>query len=113
MFASNRRIVSGILAMCLVPAGAGRANEELYHKVALATVMVYKNGAAFATSAGTGFVIDAKERLVVTARHVVENLTGGIASNIEVIFAQTRDGEIITESKYYQSNRQRLAVRCK
>ena len=113
MFAGNRRILSGILACWLVQAGAVRANEELYHKVALSTVLVYKNGGPAFGSAGTGFVIDIKERLVITARHVIENVTGGIASNIEVVFAQTKDGDIIAESKYYQTNRQKLAVRCK
>jgi hypothetical protein len=113
MFAGKRCILSAILALGLLPAGTARASEELYHKAALSTVLIYKNGGPIIGSAGTGFVIDVKERLVITARHVVENVTGGLASNIEVIFAQTRDGDIITESKYYQTNRQRLAVRCK
>ena len=113
MFATVQRTILAVLALLLVQAGAARASEELYHKVALSTVMVYKNGGPIVGSAGTGFVIDVKERLVITARHVVENVTGGIASNIEVMFAEVRDGDIITESKHYQTNRQRLAVRCK
>ena len=113
MFATHQRTILAILALWLVQAGAARASEELYHKVALSTVMVYKNGGPIVGSAGTGFVIDVTERLVITARHVVENVTGGIASNIEVMFAEVRDGDIITESKHYQTNRQRLAVRCK
>lgn len=113
MFASNKLVPLGILAAWLVQAGAVRANEELYHKVALSTVLVYKNGGPIVGSAGTGFVIDTKDRLVITARHVVENITGGMASNIEVMFPQTRDGDIITESKFYQTNRARLAIRCK
>jgi S1-C subfamily serine protease len=108
----SKRVFLGILVLTL-QVGIVRANEELYNKVALSTVMVYKTGGPLTGSAGTGFVVDVKDRLVVTARHVVENTTGGIASVIEVMFAETRDGEIITESKHYQSKKFTSAVRCK
>jgi hypothetical protein len=113
MFASNKLAPLGILALWLVQAGAVRAHEELYQKVALSTVLVYKDGGPLVGSAGTGFLIDTKERLVITARHVVANITGGMAANIEVMFAQIKDGDIVTESKFYQANRARLAIRCK
>ena len=60
---------------------------------------------------GTGFVIDVKERLVLTARHVLENTKGGMVSAAVVIFAQSQDGEIITDAGHYQRNRHMLAVR--
>ncbi len=61
----------------------------------------------------SGFVVDVKERLLITARHCVENVGGGITSTVEVVFPVTRDGAIVTEEAYYQRNRHKLAVRGK
>src|SRR5262245_53212941 len=109
MFATKTPFYLGMLAVAtLLAPRTARADEELYKKVASSTVLLYKTGGPINGSAGTGFVIDAKERLIVTARHVVENLNGGFAPVIEVMFAQTRDGEIITEAKHYLSQRPKL-----
>jgi hypothetical protein len=85
-----------------------RADEDVYQKVASATTLIYKGPGTF--FAGTGFLVDAGERLVVTARHVVENVQGGLAPNISVVFAQAKDGEIITDAAHYRNNYPILAL---
>jgi hypothetical protein len=98
------------LAWCLYGARPVQANEELYARVASSTALIYTGGGSPVLSTGTGFLIDTSRRLVITARHVVQNLDGGIAPGIVVVFAQTRDGEIITEASYYRKNRQKLGL---
>lgn len=93
-------------------AGPGRADENLYRKVVQATAYVSKSEGPQASGYGTGFLIDAKERLLVTARHVVETKTG-LADAVVVVFAQTKDGEVITDSEYYRNNWNTLAIRGK
>jgi hypothetical protein len=110
---SHPRLALLALAMGLFPAGAARANEELYRKVAPATALIYRFAGPAARSNGTGFLIDEKERLLITARHVVENPEGGMVFSVEVIFAQTDDGEIITDVAHYRKNWQKLIVRGK
>lgn len=113
MSSANRRFVAGAVAfaVCLISVRTGRADEDLYHKVAPSTALIYKNPGSPFGGVGTGFLVDAKERLVITARHVVENLTGGIPPAVTVIFAQSEDGEIITDVDHYRKNWQALAVR--
>jgi S1-C subfamily serine protease len=108
----------GRLALALLAMGGGaetrteQASDELYRRTAASTAMVLQNwrGANWRGFA-SGFVIDVKERLLITARHCVENVGGGLASTVEVVFPVTRDGEIVTEAAYYQRNRHKLAVR--
>jgi S1-C subfamily serine protease len=108
----------GRLALALLAMGGGaetrteQASDELYRRTAASTAMVLQDwrGANWGGFA-SGFVIDVKERLLITARHCVENVGGGLASTVEVIFPGTRDGEIVTEAAYYQRNRHKLAVR--
>ena len=100
------------LALCLLDAGPSRASEELYRRVVPSTAVIYKSQGPF-FGAGTGFLVDAEERLLVTARHVVENASGGIAPAAHVIFAQTAGGEVIAEASYYRNNWQKLAVKGK
>ncbi len=111
----NNRLASGAfaVAVCLLQLSPGRADEELYRQVVPSTALVYKSQVPLAGSAGTGFLIDDKERLLVTARHVVENINGGLAPAVAVIFAQTEEGEIITDARHYRKNWQTLAVRGK
>jgi hypothetical protein len=74
-----------------------RADEGLYRKVAAASAVIYQN-ANLVGGYGTGFLIDAEQRLVVTARHVLEKPTGGIVDPATVLFAQSIDGEIVTDA---------------
>src|ERR1043166_1259453 len=113
MYRANTRIAAIVSAVaCLLLAEHARANEELYRKVAQATVYVSRNDGPQGNGLGTGFLIDANERLVVTARHVVET-KNGLADVVLVVFAQSKDGEVITESEYYRNNWNTLAIRGK
>jgi hypothetical protein len=115
MSAPAKRLAPGVLALalCLQQAGPARANEELYRKVAASTAVIYKNEGPFGGGAGTGFLIDARERLLVTARHVVEKTGGGGAHAVIVIFAETRDGQVITDVSHYRRHWATLALRGK
>ncbi|MBM4069500.1 MAG: trypsin-like peptidase domain-containing protein [Planctomycetes bacterium] len=107
------RVKLPVVAAILLHVGSTHANEELYRRVAPSTVLVYTNQGPQPGSNGTGFLVDAKERLVVTARHVIENPTGGLSPFLAVIFAQQEDGETITDVAHYRKNWQALAIRCK
>ena len=50
--------------------------------------------------AGSGFVIDAEERLLVTCRHVVAD-----RKKVDVFFPWMRDGELVTDRSEYLFNR--------
>jgi S1-C subfamily serine protease len=115
MLASNHFHVLGVLALglCLPGAMPVRADEAVYRKVAPSTALIFKSDGPFAGGAGTGFLVDAQRRWLVTARHVVANTGGGLAGAVVVVFAQTRDGALITDAAYYRKNWQTLAVRGK
>jgi hypothetical protein len=115
MFPSNHRLGLGLVAgaLSLLASGPARSSEAVYRKVAPSTALVFKSEGPFGGGSGTGFLVDAEQRLLITARHVVENTTGGIAPAVIVMFAQTRNGEVITDADYYRRNRQTLALRGK
>jgi hypothetical protein len=104
-----------LAAIAIIPvlSGSLQAGEDLYQKVARSTALIYRNEGGFSLSSGSGFLVDAPGRLVVTARHVVENLNGGIPPFVYVIFAQTEDGEVITDAGYYRKNWRNLGLRGK
>ena len=53
--------------------------------------------------AGSGFVVDAKKRLLVTCRHVVAD-----RKKVDVIFPWVRGGELVTDRAAYLGNRVQL-----
>lgn len=108
---SFAKLVSAAL-LILVVVGPLRANENVYKKVAPATAYIYKSEGPQAAGTGSGFLIDAKERLLITARHVVET-KNGLADTVAIVFAQVKDGEVITEADYYRNNWATLAIRGK
>src|SRR5262245_47943957 len=56
--------------------------------------------------AGSGFVIDTKERLLITCRHVVAD-----RKKVDVFFPWVRDGELVTDRREYLRNRDELRER--
>src|SRR5262245_9378777 len=105
-----RRLGAGVavLALALAAAAPTRANPELYRKATPSTALILRADGGW----GTGFLVDAKERLVVTALHVVQTSTG-VLDQVEVIFAQSRNGKPIREAAYYHQNHQKLALKGK
>lgn len=112
MRARPRRAVGlTALALCLLHARPGRADEALYGKVAPSTALIYAHDDRSRLGAGTGFLADADRRLVVTARHVVANPTGGLSPEVVVVFAQSKDGQILTDVGHYRRHWRDLALR--
>jgi S1-C subfamily serine protease len=106
---TKRALLAGAaaLALCLGLARPARANEEVYRKTARSTVYIERPDGNY----GSGFLVDTTNRYVVTARHVVATRIGTLKT-VDVIFAEAdKDGEIITEQRYYKDNRTRLTIR--
>src|SRR5436305_11084418 len=82
------------LALSLIPAGRVQANEETFATVAPSTAQI-STGRGY----GTGWVVDAEQRLLVTARHVVE-AGPGVVDTVEVVFPVSKDGEMIQDADY-------------
>src|SRR5215213_867786 len=57
-------------------------------------------------TAGAGFVVDARKRWLVTARHVVAD-----RKTVDVFFPWVEDGALVTDRAAYLRNRQRLRER--
>jgi S1-C subfamily serine protease len=78
------------------------ANDKVYARTVKSTVIVETPKAL-----GAGTLIDAKERLIVTANHVV-----GDDKEVNVYFAAVdEENRPITALKHYVANQERLAVR--
>jgi hypothetical protein len=101
------------LLLALAQAGAGQSEEDLYRKVARSTALIYKSAGLSPAGFGSGFLVDEPHRLVITARHVLQNLDGGMVDSAMVAFAQVKDGDIVTEAAHYRRNWQALALRGK
>ncbi len=56
--------------------------------------------------AGSGFVVDAEKRLLVTCRHVVAD-----RKKVDVFLPWMRDGELVTDRREYLRNREQLRER--
>ena len=99
---------SAVLAvvLCLSAGGVG-ANEELYQKAAPSCALITRPGAA-----GTGWLVDAEHRLMITAGHVVAK-EGGFYETVEVVFAQVKDGAVINDREHYDRNRATLVIKAR
>jgi S1-C subfamily serine protease len=81
-----------VLVLSLATAGAVRGDDAaLYHKTLKATAWITTPG-----SHGTGWVVDREQRLIVTARHVVEDHT-----DVEVRFPLYQEGQLVTQASTY------------
>ena len=98
------------LALSLVAAGlvavpAAWADSKTYEQALQSTAWVLTKTSG-KTSSGTGVLIDAEKKLVVTNFHVV-----GEARNAIVFFAAMQDGKPIVTRKHYVDNVKTLGVR--
>ncbi len=93
-------------AALLSAAPAARADREIYLRVAPASVaFVNGNGRVL----GTGVLIDAVERLVVTANHVV-NQPVAKGRDVRVFFPVLKDKRVVTEAAFYKNNQAKLLI---
>jgi S1-C subfamily serine protease len=82
---------------------------ELHQKVARSTAWVKT-----AQGHGTGWLVDAGKRYLVTARHVVEKAGrgGDVFETADVLFAAfDAAGDVITDRAYYEKNKGQLTVK--
>jgi S1-C subfamily serine protease len=81
------------------------AGSTVYSKVVRSTVWLQSpRGSSLAT--GTGSLIDAKNRLVLTNYHVV-----GEGNQVTAVFPAYRDGQPIAERSFYQQRTRELGIR--
>jgi S1-C subfamily serine protease len=104
-----KRLGIGLLALTLSLAAAfpAFANEEVYRKVAPSTAVVMRPDGGH----GTGWVIDVQNRLLVTARHVVDDGKGGVFKQVDITLAASKDGNVITDWSHYIANKATLTVK--
>ncbi len=88
-----------LIATATIPV---RANEQVYDRVVQSTVLIVTPGAI-----GSGTLIDVRQKLVVTAQHVI-----GQRETVLVYFADyDSDGRPITELEHYGKNARRLQIK--
>lgn len=92
-------------AAVILPSGAARADVATYRQALRSTTWVLAKNSD-GTSSGTGALIDAEKKLVVTNAHVV-----GDARSAVIFFAETKDEQPIVERKHYLDNVRTLGVR--
>jgi hypothetical protein len=98
-----RKVVAvAVLAGSFLTAAPLRADEKVYARAVKSTVLVEAP-----KSLGAGTLIDAGQRLVVTANHVVAN---GEEVNVYFAAADT-EGRPVTSLKHYADNQVRLRIK--
>src|SRR5262249_22008488 len=91
-----------VLATSFLTAAPLQADEKVYARAVKSTVIVEAP-----KSLGAGALIDASERLVVTANHVVAN-----DKDVSVYFAASdAQGRPVTDLKHYAANQERLRLK--
>ncbi len=82
-----------------------QADVENYRQTLKATTWILAKNSE-GTSSGTGVLVDAEKKLVVTNAHVV-----GDARNVVIFFADMKNGSPIVERSHYLQNVKKLGIR--
>ena len=93
------------VATVLLVASAAQADVELYRRTLQSTAWVLAKNSE-GTSSGTGVLVDAEKKLLITNAHVV-----GDARAAVIFFPELKDGEPYVERSHYLENVRRLGVR--
>ena len=110
---TRNRFKSSLLGLCLTLSAltlfasplVARADVQVYQQVLRSTVWVLAKNSE-GTSSGTGVLIDADRKLVVTNSHVVGD------SRVAVIFfPDIQDGQPVVGRKHYLTNVRKLGIR--
>jgi len=103
---SHRTVVVGMIVSWLA-AGVStvQADSDLYKKVLPSTVWVLAKSAGV-TSSGTGVLIDAEKKLVITNFHVVGEARGTI-----VFFPDIKNDKPVVTPKHYVDSVEKLGIR--
>ncbi len=93
----NTLVYLAALMSLTLASGSASADSDVYEKLLDSSVWIVNSAEE---TLGSGVVIDAEKRLVVTNYHVV-----GEAANVEVYFsAYDKNGDLVTEGDVYRSN---------
>lgn len=102
----RRLILLGNIIGCLLAAGSvARADNENYRKALPSTVWVLAK-AAGETSSGTGVLIDAEKKLVITNFHVVGESRAAV-----IFFPDIKNEQPVVTRKHYLDNVKTLGIR--
>lgn len=104
---TTRRITTGLVAAfaILATATTASADAENYRKTLDSTTWVLSKNSE-GTSSGTGVLVDAERRLIITNAHVV-----GDSRSAVVFFRDLKDGRPVVEKQHYLDNVRKLGVR--
>ena len=99
-----------LFAACLAAAllarpAATQADVQIYQQTLRSTVWVLAKGSD-GTSSGTGVLVDAERKLVITNAHVVGDSRAAV-----IFFAENKDGQPIVDRDHYLKNVKRLGIR--
>jgi S1-C subfamily serine protease len=78
------------------PVATLQANEKVYQEVLDSVVWVKADIGGKKISTGSGVLVDAKKRWIITNNHVI-----GQAKDVAVVFPVHANGELIAEQEYY------------
>lgn len=95
------RIVQVLLIVLLCRGSSALANSSIYSQILPSTVWVNAGD-----STGTGFLVDASRKLVVTNYHVVHNDT-----RVRVFFPDFLNGRAINRRSHYLQDTEQLGIR--
>ncbi|TWU59921.1 Periplasmic serine endoprotease DegP precursor [Rubripirellula tenax] len=97
----SRYLIVAVVAMVAVTA---RGDAETYARVVQSTAWIVTSDADNETATGTGVLVDAEKRIVLTNAHVV-----GDSRTVVVFFADINDGIPNVKRKHYLDNVLKLA----
>jgi hypothetical protein len=98
-------LAAGAVATILGFASAAHADVEIYRQALQSTAWVLAKNSE-GTSSGTGVLVDAERKLLVTNAHVV-----GDARAAVIFFPELKDGKPIVDRQHYLTNVRRLGIR--
>jgi tetratricopeptide (TPR) repeat protein len=81
------------------PEGRTLSPKEIYHRLLLSTCWVLREvqvGSESNLSSGTGWVIDTRQRLIITNDHVVADV-----DSVRIFFPAMKDDRVVGDPKYY------------
>lgn len=102
-----RRLTGGMLAIAAISlfAGTALADADNYRRTLDSTTWVLSKNSEGASS-GTGVLVDADKRLIITNAHVV-----GDSRSAVIFFRDLKDGRPVVEKQHYLDNVRKLGVR--
>jgi S1-C subfamily serine protease len=108
LFLKNGLLGLAAAGLLLAASATAKANSAVYQQTLHSTAWVLSPVDANSNSTGTGVLVDAQRRLLVTNFHVVEQ-----RKDVVVFFPSYEDGEPVALSRHYTGNFARLGIKGK